>query len=172
MRIIAKTPRFTIRNFKPEEEDIFLALFDDEAVTVHLPKRTKEEHLKLFRESLTEYDDGKATGRWGMFNNEDGDFMGMCLLRPFDGDTRKIELGYVLRQEYWAKGIATEMANMMIAYGFLHTGAGEIVAVTTPGNIISQKVLEKAGLTRAGNYTRVGVELPYFKIDRPVVAKN
>ena len=116
MRVISKTPRFTIRNFKPEEEAIFLALFDDEAVTVHLPKRTREEHLKLFRESLAEYDDGKATGRWGMFSNGDGDYIGMCLLRPFDGDNTKIELGYVLRQQYWGKGIATEMANILIAY--------------------------------------------------------
>ena len=166
MRIIAQTPRFVIRDFKPEEEEIFLALFDDKEVTVHLPKRTKEEHRKLFRDSLKEYEEGKALGRWGMFNNGDDDFMGMCLLRPFDNEAGKIEVGYVLKQNYWGKGIATEMAQIMVAYGFSRNDAIEMVAVTTLENAASQKVLEKAGLTRTGNYSRLSEELAYFTLKK------
>lgn len=58
------------------------------------------------------------------------------------------------------------MAHIMVAYGFTHTGAHEIVAVTTLENTGSQKVLEKAGLKRMANFKRDGEELAYFRIEK------
>jgi ribosomal-protein-alanine N-acetyltransferase len=166
MHIIAQTPRFVIRNFQPEEENIYMSLFDDERVTVHLPDRSRKEHLEIFRKALNDYTKHKALGRWGIFNNADGEFIGFCLLRSFDGEDGKVELGYVLSQKYWGQGIASEMALIMVSYGFNHANAKEIVAVTTLGNTGSQKVLEKAGLTRMDNYKKDGEVLAYFGIKR------
>jgi ribosomal-protein-alanine N-acetyltransferase len=164
MHIIAQTPAFLIRNFTPEEEDNYMALFDDEQVTQHLPYRTRQEHIKIFKQSLDDYAEGKALGRWGIFNNADGDFIGFCLLRSYDNEEGKVELGYVIHQKYWGKGIASEMAIIMINYALIYTDAKEIVAVTTLGNIGSQKVLEKAGLERMNNFRRDGKELAYFRM--------
>jgi [ribosomal protein S5]-alanine N-acetyltransferase len=58
------------------------------------------------------------------------------------------------------------MARIMIAYGFTNTDAAEIVAVTTLGNIGSQKVLLKAGMERLENFKRDSEELAYFSIKR------
>jgi ribosomal-protein-alanine N-acetyltransferase len=166
MHIIAQTPRFVIRNFRPEEEDIYMALFDDQRVTLHLPNRSRKEHIKIFKETLNDYTQHKVLGRWGMFNTIDGEFIGLCLLRNFDDEDGKVELGYVLHQKYWGRGIASEMAILMISYGFTHANALEIVAVTTLENTSSQKVLEKAGLMRMDNYKRNREELAYFRIIR------
>jgi len=168
MQIIAQTPRFVIRNFKPEEEDIYMSIFDDERVTLHLPDRSRKEHIEVFRNALKDYAANKALGRWGIFNNGDREFIGFCLLRNYNDEEGKIELGYVLSQKYWGKGIASEMAVIMVGYGFNHTNALEIVAVTTLGNAGSQKVLEKAGLERLDNFKRDGEELAYFRIARPI----
>ena len=164
MHIIAQTPRFVIRNFRPEEEKIYMALFDDERVTVHLPNRSRMEHLEIFRKALNDYTKHKGLGRWGMFNNLDGDFMGLCLLRNYDDEEGKVELGYVLHQKYWGKGIASEMALILVGYGFTHANALEIVAVTTLGNTGSQKVLQNAGMERMSNIKRDGEELAYFRV--------
>lgn len=166
MHAIAQTPRFVIRNFKPEEESQFMSLFDDEQVTLHLPKRSRKENLGIFKKMLNDYTENKSLGRWGIFNNSDGDFIGMCLLRKYDGEDGKIELGYVLLRKFWGKGIASEMALIMIGYGFTHTDAKEIVAVTTLDNKSSQKVLEKAGLKRMDNFKRDGEELTYFSLTK------
>ncbi|MGZ3750208.1 MAG: GNAT family N-acetyltransferase [Mucilaginibacter sp.] len=166
MHVIAQTPRFVIRNFRPEEQDIYMTLFDDEKVTIHLPDRSRKEHIRIFKEALSDYDEHKTLGRWGIFNNTDGDFIGLCLLRNFNDEDGKVELGYVLSQKYWGKGIASEMATILVGYGFTHADAKEIVAVTTLGNTGSQRVLEKAGLTRMDNFKRDGQELAYFKILR------
>jgi [ribosomal protein S5]-alanine N-acetyltransferase len=164
MHIIAQTPRFVIRDFKPEEENAYLLLFDDERVTLHLPARSRKEHIEIFRRSFQDYAANKGLGRWGLFNNRDGDFIGFCLLRNYDGKDGKVELGYAIHQKYWGKGIAGEMAIIMVAYAITHINPNEIVGVTTLGNIGSQKVLEKAGLTRMDNVQRDGEELAYFRM--------
>jgi len=166
MHIIAQTPRFVIRDFKPEEEEVYLSIFDDEQVTLHLPKRTHHENRQIFINALKDYADGKTLGRWGLFNNGDNDFIGLCLLRKYLDDDGQVELGYVLNQKFWGKGIAGEMAQIMIAYALTHTGAREIVAVTTLQNIASQKVLEKAGLKRMDNILKDGRELAFFSMTR------
>jgi len=166
MHIIAQTPRFMIRYFCPEDEGIYLSLFDDNEVTLHLPKRTRQENRQLFRDSLKDYAAGKVLGRWGMFNNGDKEFMGVCLLRPYHDEAGRVELGYVLSKKFWGKGIAGEMAQIMVAYALTHSDAKEIVAVTTLENIGSQKVLEKAGLNRLDNIIKDGEELAFFCLKR------
>ena len=166
MHIVAETPRFIIRNFDPDDEKIYLSLFENKEVTLHLPKRTKQENRQLFRESLKEYEAGKAIGRWGIFNKPGDQFIGICLLREYDNDKFKIELGYVLAQNFWGLGIAGEMALLMVDYTFKHTNAREIVAVTTLENIASQKVLQNAGLKRRDNLLRDGEELAFFSLER------
>src|SRR5476651_1880586 len=100
MATIVSTPRFTVRSFSAEEEAAFLTLSTDERVTVYLPSRTLEEHITIFRNNLLE-PQGALIGRWGIFNNTDGDMIGNCLLRPFDDGSDRIELGYVLNYKYW-----------------------------------------------------------------------
>ena len=168
MHIIAQTPRFAIRDFKPEEEAVYISLFDDERVNLHLPDRSRKEHVAIFRKAFEDYAENKALGRWGMFNNNDGDFIGLCLLRNYDDkNDSRVELGYVMHQKYWGKGIASEMAVIMVGYALTHTNAKEIVAVTTLENIGSQRVLEKAGLKRMDNFKRDGKELAFFSMSTP-----
>ena len=164
MHIIAQTPRFVIRDFKPEEEATYLALFDDPRVTLHLPKRSRKEQIEIFRKAIEGYGQNASLGRWGIFNNVDGDFIGMCLLRNYYEEEGRIELGYSLRHNYWGKGIASEMAIIMVSYALTHTDANEIVGVTTLGNTGSQKVLEKAGLIRMADFYRDGEELTFFSM--------
>jgi len=164
MRIIAQTPRFCIREFAPAEEETYLSLFDDKEVTLHLPKRNRQENLQMFRETFKEYMEKKVLGRWGMFNNGNDEFIGICLLRCYSNNPDQVELGYVLSKKFWGKGIAGEMAQIMVAYAFTHTSIPEIVAVTTLENIGSQKVLTKAGLERKDNILRDGEELAFFSL--------
>jgi ribosomal-protein-alanine N-acetyltransferase len=166
MHIIAQTPRFVIREFKPDDETAYLALFDDKEVTLHLPQRSRQENKQMFRDAFKDYVEGKILGRWGMFNNGDEEFIGICILRNYLDNKEQVELGYVLSQKFWGKGIAAEMAQIMVAYAFTHTNTPEIVAITTLQNTGSQKVLEKAGLVRQANIFRDGDEIAFFSLKR------
>ena len=156
----------TIREFSPEELEIYLHHFTDERVTLHLPKRSREERVTIFNIALSQYHDTKTRGIWGMFDADTGDFIGSCLLRPFNGDNAIMELGYSTEQKYWGRGLGTEMALAMIEHGFTDPAVNEIVAVTTFENEASQKVLLKAGLVREGNLKRGEDDLAFFSLRR------
>ena len=71
-------------------------------------------------------------------------------LRPDPAGPGEADLGYVLAREAWGQGYATEAARALIAVGFAHLGLRRIEATSDPQNRASARVLEKAGLRRAG----------------------
>ena len=163
MHIIAQTPRLIIREFLPEEQETYLHHFTDEEVCLYLPKRTTEERINIFQTAIANYANSKLTGIWGMFDKESGEFIGSCLLRPFNGDVKILEVGYSMDKKYWGQGIGTEMTEAMVAHSFADADIDEVAAVTVLENIASQRVLEKAGLERADNFFRDGLELAFFR---------
>lgn len=155
-----------IREFLPDELEIYLDHFNDDRVTVHLPKRSREDRVAIFNIAQQNYADSKTRGIWGMFDADTGDFIGSCLLRPFDGEYTIMELGYSTELKYWGRGLGTEMAEAIIEHGFTDPAVNEIVAVTTVDNVASQRVLEKAGLIREGNLRRGEDDLAFFSLKR------
>ena len=164
MNIVAETPCLIIREFIPEEQEVYLDHFSDEQVCLYIPKRTTEERIVIFQKALANYTNGEKLLIWGMFDKTDGEFIGSCLLRPFEGVPGATELGYSMNRKHWGKGIATEMAVAMIAKAFEDDTTKEVVAVTDLANIGSQRVLEKAGMQRLDNLIRGEEELAYFRI--------
>ena len=164
MKIITQTARLVVREFEQKDEGLLVNLYNDERVTRYVPKRTEEETKRQFTEALKSYAANTGLGRWGVFNRTDDDFIGVCILKPADSDTSRIELGYVLSADYWGGGIATELAKALIAYGFEQKGLSEICACTHPDNVASQNVLLKAGLKRDGMVFWHGKDLTFFRI--------
>ncbi len=60
------------------------------------------------------------------------------------------EIGYILHPDYWAIGIGSEVAQLLLAFGFEEKGLHRIQATCAPDNIGSQKLLEKIGMQREG----------------------
>jgi RimJ/RimL family protein N-acetyltransferase len=77
-----------------------------------------------------------------------GQFVGRAGLRHADveGMGNKVEVLYALMPEFWAQGLATEIARACIRLGFDELDLAEIVGVTLTTNFASQRVLEKSGL--------------------------
>lgn len=164
MAIITQSPRLTIREFLPEEEPLFLELLSDKRLTDYLPKRNTDENRKIFKDTLVEYEQGVKLSRWGIFNNTDDEFVGLALLKSIEGEPQMSELGYVIHHHFKGQGIATEVANALLKYGFEQMQLMEIYAVTDQANIASQRVLIKAGLVPGELLMRNGEWLSYFKI--------
>ena len=69
------------------------------------------------------------------------------------------KIGYVLEPGYWGKGYATEAVIAAVDWALKQPGVKRIEAETEPGNIASQRVLEKAGFIPNGTN---GEEGPRF----------
>lgn len=148
---------------------MFCSLFEDAEVTKYLPYRSPEQYTEMFQVALEDYKNGPF-GRFGIFDSQTNDFIGMCLVRDFADVPGQMEIGYTLGKNYWGKGIATQVSRALVKYCFLATEGNEVVAVTDLDNIGSQKVLEKAGFSRLDNLRRPDRELAYYKVERSEVA--
>lgn len=59
-----------------------------------------------------------------------------------------VEVGWRLARQAWGRGFASEAAAAALAFGFEEAGLGEIVSLTTPGNLRSQGVMRRIGMRR------------------------
>jgi ribosomal-protein-alanine N-acetyltransferase len=167
MHLIAQTNRITIREYLPHELEIYLNHFTDKEVALYIPKRSREERITIFNNAFIQYQATKTNGMWGMFNKSNREFIGGCLLRHFHGDPHLFEIGYSVNRQYWGQGLATEMVDALVDYGFTTPNTTAIVACTELPNIASQRVLEKAGFKREENiFDEDGLELAFFRLSR------
>ncbi len=60
-----------------------------------------------------------------------------------------VEIGYGLAPTARGLGLATEAVNVLVAHAF-HHGIARVIALTTPDNLPSHAVLERAGFVREG----------------------
>ncbi len=97
-----------------------------------------------------------AIEEWAIEESGTGVFHGWAGLFPLD-DTEEIELAYRLVKTSWGRGIATEAARPLLAYGFDELRLERIAAVTAPENRASRRVLDKLGFAYRGLRSAYGV---------------
>jgi RimJ/RimL family protein N-acetyltransferase len=61
------------------------------------------------------------------------------------GGREEVEVGWAVVPEHWGEGIATEAALASVAVAVEQLGLPDVVAFTTPDNLASRRVMEKAG---------------------------
>ncbi|MFZ4928596.1 GNAT family N-acetyltransferase [Chryseobacterium sp. Mn2064] len=154
-----------IREFTPQEFSLFFELFENENVTRYLPYKTPQEYKEMFEKALSDYQEGSFS-RWGIFNAQNNGFVGMCLARIFLDNPEQIEIGYILGENYWGKGLGTNVCKALVGYCSSLNHEKDIVAVTNLDNIGSQKVLLKSNFARIENLKREDRELAYFILEK------
>src|SRR5215813_2981408 len=76
---------------------------------------------------------------------ESGVPIGICGLIKRDS-LEDVDIGFAFLPRFWAKGYAYESAAAVMAYGKTVLGLKRIVAITSPDNYASGRLLEKLGL--------------------------
>ncbi|HEX2044587.1 MAG TPA: GNAT family N-acetyltransferase [Gaiellaceae bacterium] len=74
-----------------------------------------------------------------------GRFVGRGVVRRIEiGGAEEVEVGYAVAAELWGRGLATEMAEGLVAHAEAG-GHADLVAYTEPANAASRRVMEKVG---------------------------
>ena len=90
--------------------------------------------------------------------------IGRAMLRHLDVEGMDaVEVGYGFVPEYWGQGLATEIACACLRIAFDQLRLPSIVAITTPANLASQRVMLKAGLAYERDITHAGVPHLLFR---------
>jgi [ribosomal protein S5]-alanine N-acetyltransferase len=103
-----------------------------------------------------------------MFLRSTGELVGCCGFRPRPAPPGVLELGFLLRPEFWGQGLATEAARAAVAHAFEVLGASAIFAGHHPENGGSRRVLQKLGFrkTHLEHYPPTGLEHPSYLLQR------
>jgi RimJ/RimL family protein N-acetyltransferase len=111
--------------------------------------RRRSQLQRLYRE--------RGFGLWLVELRQTGAFVGDCSLTPQDVDgTPEIKVGYHVRRALQGRGYATEAAAAARDHARDVLGLARLVAVIHPGNVVSQRVAEKTGLTLEKEFERHG----------------
>ena len=84
-------------------------------------------------------------GLWHVGSTDDGASIGMCGLLKRD-NLPAVDLGYAYLPEYWGRGYATEAALGTLRHAARKFGLERVIAVVSPANTASIRVLEKVGM--------------------------
>jgi [ribosomal protein S5]-alanine N-acetyltransferase len=129
--------------------DLF-ALFSNEEVTRFynlVPLKAPADAQKILDHFQSRYAT-KSGIRWGISLGADR-IIGTLGFNNFTANHRS-NIGYDLLPQYWNKGFMTEALRAIIAFGFEQLGVNRIEAEVMPGNLSSEKVLEKLGFVKEG----------------------
>ncbi len=159
-KMFLETDRIMLREIT-KDDDVELYLLDSDPEIMKFvangrPSSKKEVDASIERIlTLRDQHNGKF-GCWAALEKSTDHFIGWFLFRPAQNDaqnTKRIELGYRLKKEYWGLGLATEVSKAIIAKGFSEYPLDEIFAVAMKGNLGSLAVMRKAGMHFVREFT-------------------
>ena len=167
MAVLYETPRLVVRD-----------LTDDDAPALYEMHRHDEVMRWLDRTLSTGPADelerlagwrargGDGYGFFGIELRATGALVGVLVFKPFE-DLPHIDLGWRLHPDHWGHGYATEAARGALDHGFGTLGLDEIAATTLPHNARSRAVMERLGMTYAGDVIHAGLPHVLYLLRRP-----
>jgi RimJ/RimL family protein N-acetyltransferase len=144
-----RTERLVMRGWRESDLVPWAAMNADPEVRRYLGPLLTFEQASAWVLSFQDDLDRYGFGFWALEVRASGEFIGFTGLQtadeemPFTG----VELGWRLARPAWGHGYATEAALAAAGYGFAVMGLPEIFAVTTAGNLRSQAVMRRIGMT-------------------------
>ena len=160
-----QTPRLLLRKLKPgDAADMFEYASDPEVAkdVTWEPHRTIEDSRGFIDSVLGKYAN-KQTSEWGLVLKETGKLVGTCGFVWWKPEHAKAEFGYALSREYWGKGLMTEAAAAVMAFGFEKMKLHRLEARCITTNTGSEKVMLKNGMKYEGTMRDMVYEKGGFK---------
>lgn len=155
MKQYIETPRLILRDWQEKDIEPFARMNADRQVMEYFLKRLDyKETCDFYRRIINEF----ADCGFGLYVVEEkacGAFIGYVGFHHigFDVDFAPgVEIGWRLRAESWGKGFATEAASACLEYGRNVLGLDEVYSFTSLSNKRSERVMQKIGMLRVGEF--------------------
>jgi len=154
------TARLLMRGWLPADREPFARMNADPEVMEHFPSTMTRAESDAFVDRIGRGFDTYGFGLWALELRATGEFLGFTGLSvprfhaPWM-DVREqpvVEVGWRLVRRAWGRGLATEAAREACRFGFEDVGRAEIVSFTVTGNLRSQAVMRRLGMTRIAEY--------------------
>ncbi|HWJ04556.1 MAG TPA: GNAT family N-acetyltransferase [Steroidobacteraceae bacterium] len=156
MRILLETDRLRLRYFTADDADRLVELDSDPEVMRYITYGAPTPRAAYVDTYLPRWFDIYARqpglGYFAVELRDTGEFLGWFHLRDDRIEPEYVELGYRLRRSAWGRGYASEGGRALLRHGFDTLGLERISARTLTRNLASQRVMQKCGFVRAGDF--------------------
>jgi [ribosomal protein S5]-alanine N-acetyltransferase len=142
-----------------------IRLWQDPRVTATLGGPRSPEAVQGLLDVMIRHREEHGWGWWILRARETGMFLGYGGIRRATFDEQpEVELGYALIASAWGSGLATELAHDALQVAFEDLGHASVVAITTPTNTPSRRVMEKVGMRYEKNVLHAGQSHVLYRI--------
>ena len=144
---VLETDRLILRRLTVEDSEFILELLNDPSWLRFIGDkgvRTLDDARGYILKSLVAMYERLGFGLYLTELKGEGIPIGICGLIKRDS-LEDVDIGFAFLPKFWGKGYAYESASAVMAYGKGSFGLNRIVAITTPDNYDSAKLLEKLG---------------------------
>ena len=163
--MILETPRLTLRKLTQNDFDDVCKLLQNPVVMYAYEGAFNDREVQEWLDKQFRRYDNDGFGLWGVVEKHGGELIGQCGITLQEYNNQQIpEIGYLLRQEYWHQGYATEAAIACKKYAFENLGFHEIYSIIRDTNIASQKVAQRNGMQIIDTFVKHyrNVDMPHF----------
>jgi RimJ/RimL family protein N-acetyltransferase len=162
---VLETDRLILRRLSVEDAAFILELVNEPSWLRFIGDRgvrTLEDALSYILKGPVETYGRHGFGLYLTELKADGVPIGLCGLIKRDS-LKDVDIGFAFLPRFWSKGYAHEAAAAVMAHGRSAFGLERLVAITSPDNHGSIKVLEKIGL-KFERMVRLSEDEPELKL--------
>lgn len=146
------TERLIIRPFTREDAPFILRLLNEPSFIENITDkgvRTLDQAVDYLAQGPWASYAAHGHGLWMVQHRATGTPMGMCGLIKRD-TLPELDLGYAFVPEFWGLGYASEAAEACVAWGRDTMGLRSLLAIVSPGNTASIRLLQGLGFQLTG----------------------
>ena len=152
VELAVETERLRLRTWSETDKAEFVRVTNKPAVMRWLGGVQGEQAMAAAFERIDGYQRDFGHTLWVIECKSDESLLGFCGLKrvnsPGASCPGDFEIGWRLRESAWGQGIAKEAAIASLDLAFGRFSAPHVVALTVSGNIESQGLMERLGMTR------------------------
>jgi ribosomal-protein-alanine N-acetyltransferase len=145
---VVQTERLQLRCFDAQDAGFILELLNDPGWLKHIGDRgvhSTDDARQWIETRLTRIYDELGFGFWTVQRRGEPQLIGLCGLIKRDS-LPEVDVGYAFLPRYRGLGYAREAVLGCLKHGREVLGLARILAITSPDNVASQRVLEAAGM--------------------------
>ncbi|MES2617133.1 MAG: GNAT family N-acetyltransferase [Bacteroidota bacterium] len=151
---VIQTERLVLRKISHSDTESLFAMRSDPSTMRFIPRPVARHHddvTELIQRILSELNENRSIN-WAITLKEDNILIGTIGYVRMSPENHRGEVGYMLSQHHYGKGIMNEALTAVIDYGFNKLNLHSIEGVVSPENMASSNVLKKCGFIREAYY--------------------
>ena len=167
MKQVLETQRLVLREIEPADAPFILELLTDPSFLASIGDRGVSDlatAAHYIENSPRASYARNGYGLWLVASKADGEPLGMAGLVRRD-TLPDADIGYAFLPRHWSKGYAVEACAAVRDHAMRTLAMPRLLAIVSPGNAASVKVLERIGLTFRENVKLGTDELQLFALE-------